>query len=185
VNWLRRLVALALPLLAAGAAHAASEFKVQSAVATMHDDVCEMEARVIFPLNEDVRSALADGAKVRLALQVVIDKRRRYWFDDKQVDATLRRELTWNAVSQRYILKYLDLGEQESFADLDESLVAAGVISGWQIKVDRRLDPDTMYQISVRAGYRSNSLPDKLRALAFWSDGWVHRTEWKSWILPR
>jgi hypothetical protein len=59
------------------------------------------------------------------------------------------------------------------------------MITGWRIKVQRKLDPDTSYEISVRAGYRSSGLPDALRALAFWTDGWVHRTEWKSWILPR
>jgi hypothetical protein len=185
VNWLRRLLSFALPLLAVGVAHASPEFRVQSAVVTVHDGVYELDARVIYPLNDDVRSALASGATVRLALQVAVEKRRRYWFDDKLVDVTLRRELTWNAVSQRYIIKYLDRGEQASFPALDEALVAAGVVSGWRILMERRLSPGTEYEISVRAGYRSSRLPDALRALAFWSDGWVHKTEWKSWILPR
>ncbi len=98
---------------------------------------------------------------------------------------TLRRELTWNAVSQRYILKYMDRGEQGSFQALDEALAAAGVMNGWRILAEDLLDPGTTYEISVRAGYRNSRLPYALRALAFWSDGWVHRTEWKSWILPR
>jgi hypothetical protein len=185
VKWLHRLMVFALPLLAATAAHASSEFKVQSAFVTVRDGAYEMDARVIFPLNEDVRSALANGATVKLALQAVVEKQRRYWFDKQLVDATLRRELTWNAVSQRYIVKYKDSGEQDSFQALDEALVAAGVISGWKILVEKKLHADTAYEISVRAGYRSSRVPDALRALAFWSDGWVHRTEWKSWILPR
>lgn len=184
MRWLPHLVALALPLLAVEV-QASSDFKVQSAVVTVRDGVYKLDARVIFPLNDDVRSALATGATVRLALQVVIDKQRRYWFDDKLADATLRRTLSWNAVSQRYILKYLDRGEQDSFQELDEALSAAGVMNDWKIPVARRLDADTTYEISVRAGYRSTRVPDALRALAFWSDGWVQRTEWKSWILPR
>ncbi|MEO8316155.1 MAG: DUF4390 domain-containing protein [Pseudomonadota bacterium] len=183
MKWLR-LMALALPLFVAGATHA-SAFQVQTAVVTARDGIYELDARIIYPLNDDVRSALADGATVRLALQVVIEKQRRYWLDKQLADATLRRELTWNAVSQRYILKFLDRDEQDSFAALDEALIAAGVVNGWRIMVDRMLDPDTSYQASVRAGYRSTRLPDALRALAFWSDGWAHKTEWKSWILPR
>ena len=67
---------------------------------------------------------------------------------------------------------------------LEEALASVGVINGWPILVESRLNPATTYEVSVRAGYRSSSLPNALRALAFWSDGWVHKTEWKSWILP-
>jgi tetratricopeptide (TPR) repeat protein len=58
-------------------------------------------------------------------------------------------------------------------------------MEGWRILVENRINPSTTYEISVRAGYRSTRLPAALNALAFWSDGWVRRTEWKSWILPR
>jgi hypothetical protein len=184
MRWPGFVALLLLPLFAA-VAHASTGFTVQSAVVTVRDGVYELDARVIFPLNDDVRSSLANGATVRLALQAVVEKQRRYWFDKQLVDATLRRELTWNAVSQRYILKYVDRGEQDSFVALDEALAAVGVMNGWRILVESRLDPETTYEISVRAGYRSSSLPNALRALAFWSDGWVHRTQWKSWILPR
>ena len=184
MRWLPRFVALLL-LLTAGVAQASTEFQVQSAVVTVHDGVYELDARVIFPLNDDVRSALANGAKVKLALQAVIQKQRRYWFDKELVDVSLRRELTWNAVSQRYILKYMDRGEQDSFEALDEALAAVGVMTGWRIPVEQQINPSTTYEISVRAGYRSTRLPAALSALAFWSDGWVRKTEWKSWILPR
>jgi hypothetical protein len=185
VRGLPRIVALLLSLLVAGTAQASSQFTVQSAVVTVREGVYELDARVIFPLNDDVRSAVANGATVKFALEAVVEKQRRYWFDKQLADVTLRRELTWNAVSQRYILKYMDRGEQASFVALDEALVAAGVMNGWPILVETSLDPATTYEISVRAGYRSSSVPNALRALAFWSDGWAHRTAWKSWILPR
>jgi hypothetical protein len=185
MKWLPGFVVLLLPLLVTGATQASTEFTVQSAVVTMRNGAYELDARVIFPLDEDVRSALASGVTVRFALQAVVDRQRRYWFDSKLVDATLRRELSWNAVSQRYILRYSDSGEQDSFRELDEALVATGVMNGWRILDEDRLNPGTTYEISVRAGYRTTRLPYVLRALAFWSDGWVHKTDWKSWILPR
>ena len=81
MRWMPGFVALLLPLLFAGAAHASAEFTVQSAVVTMRDGAYELDARVIFPLNDDVRSALANGATVKLALQAVIQRQRRYWLD--------------------------------------------------------------------------------------------------------
>ncbi|MEO6080920.1 MAG: DUF4390 domain-containing protein [Steroidobacteraceae bacterium] len=185
MRFVRNVMALLLPLLAAGAAHASESFKVQSAFLNLHDAVYELDARIIYPLNDDVRSALAHGATVKFALQAVIEKRRRYWLDATVVEATLRRELTWNAVSQRYILRDVGRGTQESFVALDEALAVVGVVNRWPVLMERALDPDARYEIRIRAGYRSSRLPDALRALAFWSDGWVSKSEWKSWILPR
>ncbi len=179
------LMASLLLLLAATAAHASGSFQIQSAFLTVRDGAYELNARVIYPLNTDVRDALANGATVKLVLQAVIDKQRRYWMDDTLAEATLRRELSWNNLSQRYILKDISSGNQDSYAALDEALIAAGVINDWQVLARHRLDRDADYQIRVRAGYRSSRLPDALQALAFWSDGWSSKTEWKSWTLPR
>jgi len=179
------LALLLLPLLAAGVAHAAEGIVVQSAFVNVRGGVFELNARTIFPLNEDVRAALNDGATVNFDLQAVVDKKRRYWFDATLVDVILRRELSWNAVSQRYILKDVDRGEQQSFVALDEALVAAGVVNAWPVVVEPQLDADATYEIRVRAGFRRGRLPDALRALIFWSDGWNRSSKWYSWILPR
>ena len=180
---LARLLLLVLPLLAT-VAHADAGFQLQSALVNVRAGAFQLDARVNYPMTDDVRSALAHGATVKLALQVVIEKKRRYWLDDKKIDATLQRELTWNALTQRYILKHLDRGEQESYPGLDQALIAAGAIDDWQIPGNYKLNADATYEVSVRAGYRSNSLPHALRVLAFWSDGWDHKTEWKTWTLP-
>jgi hypothetical protein len=180
-----RLAALVPALLLVAAAQAAESFQVQSAFANVRGDVVELDARISFPVNDEVRSTLDNGATVKLALQVVVERERRYWLDKELVEATLRRELSWNAVSRRYILRHVDSGEQDTFAALDEALAAAGVVRGWQLPLGRKLNPDKAFTVSVRAGYRSTRLPAALRALAFWSDGWSRKTEWMSWILPR
>jgi hypothetical protein len=180
------LIALLLmPLLASGVVQAAERIVVQSAFVNVRGGVFELNARTIFPLDDDVRTALTDGATINLDLQAVVDKQRRYWMDATLVDVVLRRELTWNAVSQRYILKDVDRNDQESYIALDEALVAAGVVSGWPVVVEPQLDPDATYEIRVRAGIRRGRLPDALRALIFWSDGWNRSSKWYSWILPR
>lgn len=182
---LLRMLVLAPVLLLCTAAPAAEPISLQSAFVNLHGDTYELDARISFPVNDEVRSTLESGATVRLALQVVVERKRRYWLDKELVEATLRRELSWNAVSQRYILQQGNTGEQDTFVSLEEALAAAGVVRAWAIPLKRKLDPDTSYKVSVRAGYRSTRLPEALRALAFWSDGWSRKTEWKSWTLPR
>jgi hypothetical protein len=185
MRWPLRLAVLAPVLLLVAVAQAAEPIKLQSAFVNVESGAYWLDARIVFPPNDEVHAALDGGATVRLTLQVEINRQRRYWVDKEQIEATLRRELSWDAVSQRYILKYMDRGEQDTFAALDEALVAAGVVDAWLLPLKRQLNPDSTYEISVRAGYRSSSVPKALRALAFWSDGWSRKTEWKSWILPR
>jgi hypothetical protein len=186
MRFLLRLVALVgLPWLAAAPAWAAEQIVVQSAFVNVRGGVFELNTHTIFPLNEDVRATLSDGATVTFELQAVVDMKRRYWLDATLVDVVLRRELSWNAVGQRYVLRDIDRGDQQTFVALDEAVAAAGKVENWPVVVEPQLDPDATYEIRVRAGVRRGRLPDALRALVFWSDGWNRSSKWYSWLLPR
>ncbi len=167
------------------AALAREDIVVQSAFVNVRAGVFELNARTIFPLNEDVRAALTDGATISLELRAVVEKKRRYWWDATLIDVTLKRELSWNVVSERYILREADRAEQESFTALDQALSAAGQVKAWPVVVEPQLDPDATYAIRVRAGVRRGRLPGALRTLIFWSDDWNRSSEWYSWTLPR
>lgn len=180
-----RLLVAMLALLACGAALARDPVVVQSAFVNVRGGVFELNAHTVFPLNDDVRTALEDGATISLELRAVVDRNRRYWFDATLVDITLKRELSWNAVSQRYILHETDRAEQQSFLALDQALAAAGQVEAWPVVVEPQLDPEYTYAIRVRAAVRRGRLPDALRKLIFWSDSWSRSSEWYSWILPR
>ena len=182
---LHRALLAALALLVCGTALARDSVVVQSAFVNVRGSVFELNAHTVFPLNDDVRTALADGATISLELRAVVDRNRRYWFDATLVDITLKRELSWNAVSQRYILHETDRADQQSFQDLDEALAAAGQVQAWPVVVEPQLDPDSTYAIRVRAAVRRGRMPDALRKLIFWSDSWTRSSEWYSWILPR
>ncbi len=158
---------------------------VTSAYVTVQDGVFLLNVRTEYPLTEDLRRALDDGVTLNFDLQALVQKRRRYWYDADLVDATLRRELSWHAVSERYVLKDLSLGGQQLFTTLEDALVAAGTVQGWPVVVEPQLDPDGIYEISVRAGMRRGRMPDALRLLAFWSDAWNRSSDWYVWVLPR
>ena len=167
------------------AADSTDRLAVQTAYVNVRGGVFELNARATYPLNDDIRTALADGVTVNVELQTVVNRQRRFWFDNTLVDVTLRRELTWHAVSERYILREVGSGQQQVYMTLDQALVAAGEIDDWPVVVEPQLDPDSTYTISVRAGVRRGRMSDALRALIFWSDSWNRSSEWYTWTLPR
>ena len=173
-----------LPLFAAAWAQAGEEeFKVRSAWVNLRDSVFEVNARIAYPLDARVQTALDAGASVHFELECVVLKQNRYWLDSTLVDVILHRELTWNGLTQRYVLRQQESSEQQSFTTLDEALAAAGEVVDWPVVVEPQLDSDATYSIRVRAGYRRGS-PARLRALLPWLDGWTRHTDWHSWVLP-
>jgi Domain of unknown function (DUF4390) len=157
--------------------------EVRSAYVNINKGVFLLHARVEYPLSESIRSALKDGVTLTFDLDARVDRERHFWFDSNIVDLTLRRELTYHAVSDRYVVRDTRSRDQESFSTLDEALGYLGKIDAWPILVEPQLDGGS-YTISVRAGMRRGHLPASLRAILFWTDDWVRVSEWYTWSLP-
>jgi hypothetical protein len=176
------LFVLLLSLCAAMPSRAADAILVRSARARVDGSVLVFTVRAQFPVDDQMRSALAAGATVNLDVQAVIDRKRRFWFDDRLVDASLQRELSWNALSQRYVLADAGSSKQKTYATLEEALAVAGVVDDWRVDLGSPLDPDETYQVGVRARLRRGHAPSGLRELTFWTRYW-NRSEWYTWVL--
>ncbi|MBV9343591.1 MAG: DUF4390 domain-containing protein [Gammaproteobacteria bacterium] len=157
--------------------------EVRSAYVNIDKGVFLLFARVEYPEGPSIRDALRDGITLVFDLDARVDRDRRFWFNANIVDLTLRRELTYHAVSERYVVRDTKSGDQESFATLDEALTFLGRIDAWPILVEPQLDGGN-YSISVRAGVRRGHLPSSLRTLLFWTDDWARVSEWYTWTLP-
>lgn len=160
-------------------------FEVRSAYVTVDGGVYQLNARVEYPRNEEIRIALTDGVTLYFDLEARVERQRRYWMDATVVELTLRRELSYHAVKERYVVRDLARGDQDYFLTLDQALQAIGVVSDFPVVVEPQLQADDSYDISVRASMRRGSMPDAVRALIWWSDSWHRRTDWYTWALPR
>jgi len=157
--------------------------EVRSAYVNVDNGVFLLHARIEYPNNPEIRDALRDGITLSFDLDTRVERKRRYWLDAEIVALTLRRELSYHAVSERYIVRDVRSGDQQSYATIEEALKQLGTVDGWPILVEPQLDGG-MYEVSVRAGVRRGRLPSSLRALMFWTDDWHRTSEWYSWSLP-
>jgi hypothetical protein len=157
--------------------------EVRSAYVNIDKGVFLLHARVEYPVSESIRGALKDGVTLTFDLDARVDRERRFWFNANIVDLTLRRELTYHAVSDRYVVRDTRSRDQQSFSTLNEALDYLGKVDAWPILVEPQLDGGS-YTISVRAGMRRGHLPASLRAILFWTDNWARESEWYTWSLP-
>ena len=171
---------------AAGGAHADAldgALEVRSAYVNIDHGVFLLHARVEYPQGPSIRNALRDGITLDFDLEVRIERERHLWFNANIVELTLHRQLSYHAVSDRYVVRDVRSGDQDTFATLDEALEYLGKVDAWPILVEPQLDGGN-YTISVRAGVRRGELPASLRALMFWTNDWARQSEWYTWSLP-
>jgi len=158
--------------------------EIKSAYVNIDHGVFLLHSRIEYPMNQNILGALRDGVTLAFDLETYVARERRFWFDADIVDLTLRRELSYHTVSERYVVSDMRSGERESFPNLDAALEFLGTIDGWPVLVEPQLSDDDRYRIGVRAGIRRGRLPASLRALMFWTDDWYRVSEWYSWSLP-
>jgi hypothetical protein len=162
--------------------------EVRSAYASIEQNVLLLFARVAYPVNDDIRAALKDGLTLTFDLDVVISRERRFWIDADVQEYTIKRELSYHAVSDKYLTRGLDDGpgtEQQTYASLEEALEDLGTVDGYPLLTTSQLSPNRQYRISLRAGVRRGHLADSLRVILFWTDDWHRESEWFSWSLQR
>jgi Domain of unknown function (DUF4390) len=157
--------------------------EVRSAYVNIDNGVFLLHARVEYPVNPQIRAALRDGVTLAFDLDTRVERERRLWFNASIAELTLRRELRYHAVSDRYVVRDVKTGQQDNFPTLEEALAFLGRIDSWPILVEPQLDGGN-YLISVRAGVRRGRLPASLRALFFWTNDFRRVSEWYSWSLP-
>ncbi|HXO64016.1 MAG TPA: DUF4390 domain-containing protein [Steroidobacteraceae bacterium] len=157
--------------------------EVHSAYVNIDRGVFLLHARVEYPVSPAIGIALRDGVTLTFDLEARVERERRLWFNSNIVEVTLRRDLSYHAVTDRYVVRDVRSGDQNSFATLEDALDFLGKVNDWPILVEPQLDEGN-YTISVRAGVRRGSLPASLRALLFWTNDWARVSEWYTWSLP-
>lgn len=173
------------PAVAAGAA-APGTLDVQSAFITLNAGVYQLFVRVRYPIDEVTLAALREGTSVSFVVDVEVSRARRFWLDAGILAISLTRELSFQSVTERYVVRD-PLGESgtSSFATLDEALVSLGQIDAWPILVTSQLTEPGEYAVRVRASIQRGRLTDALRTLMFWSDDFQRESEWYEWSLQR
>ena len=162
--------------------------EVPSAYVATEHGVFQLFARVAYPVNDDIRAALKDGLTLNFDLDVVVSRERRFWLNETVAEYTLRRELIYHAVSDRYVARDVDGGNtdpQKSYATLEEALEELGTVDAWPFLLSPQLSPNRQYRVALRAGVRRGRLSDTMRVLMFWTDDWHRESEWFSWSLQR
>ena len=160
-------------------------FEVRSAATRLAAGVHTLDARLQLVLSSGALEALSSGVALRIELQMEVIRERRFYFDSTDAELTIRFELEYRPLSQRYLVRNLNSGDQDSFATLYSALNSLGRVQGLPVIDDALLEAGKNYRVRLRALLSTRQYPAPLRLLFFWRDQWQLTSEWFEWSLER
>ena len=186
----RSMVAIAALLLMGGVSaqdpvEREGYFEVRSATSNLAGGVHMLDARLQLVLSSEALHALNSGVPLTIELQMQVIRVRRFYIDSIDAELAVRFELEYRPLSQRYIVRNLNSGDQDSFATLYSALNNLGRIQGLPVIDESLLIADREYRARLRALLATEQYSAPLRLLFFWRDEWQLTSEWYEWMLER
>ena len=149
------------------------------------DGVYELNAALDLALPEDGKLAIDAGLTLNLAYEIEIVRVRRYLPDEGVATLVQSYELSFHALSERYLLRNVNTGEQGDYGTLQAALDRLAEVRGLPLLESSLLEPGSDYEFRVRAQLTLRTAPDTLSWLLFWTDDWSTTSEWYTWTLRR
>ena len=162
-----------------------TRLEVTAASVALDEGVFELDATLDLAIPEAGRRAIDAGLTLELDYQIEIARVRRYLPDAEVASLQQSYELSYHALSQRYLLRNLNTGEQQDFGTLQASLDRLAEVRGLPLLDSSLLEPGSNYEFRVRAELNLRTAPDSLGWLLFWTDDWSATSEWYAWTLRR
>ncbi len=160
-------------------------FEVRSASTQVVNGVHTLDARLQLVLSSEALAALESGVTLKIEMQMQVIRVKRFLVDAVEAELTKEYELEFRPLSQRYIVKNVNSGDQDSFATLYSALNSLGRVQGMPVIDDALLQPDRTYRLRLRAMLNTQQYPAPLRLIFFWRGQWQLQSEWYEWLLER
>ena len=172
-----------LATLAAPGALADTRLAIRSASVALDEGVYELDATLDLRLPDDARKAIDAGLTLRLEYEIEISRVRAYLPDDGIASLVQSYELRYHALSQRYLLRNLNTGEQQDLGTLPAALERLEDVRGLPVIDAALVREGPTYEVRIRAVLDMGTVPDALSWLLFWTDDWGASSKWYSWTL--
>jgi hypothetical protein len=170
-------------LVAQSSAAADGRFEVRSATARLVDQVYYVDARIDYRLSDKALEALNSGLALTIQLQIEVLRKRAFLPDSRIAELEQNSMLSYEPLTQRYVVRNLNSGQQVSYATLFSALTGLGRVTALPVIDAALLDPGARYRLRLRAVLDQNTLPGPLRLIAFWSSGFRLASDWYGWTI--
>lgn len=162
---------------------AAWDIDVRTASMGLIDGQWQLTARIDYRLTSKALEALDNGLVLTFRMEVKVD-RIRNWLPNAAVVSEYREwELSYEPLTERYVVVYPDDRQSTSHGTLFGALNALGWVQALPVAEEGVFRETASYQVAVRAVLDQQRLPSPLRLLTFWDRGLSLESDWYEWRM--
>jgi|HubBroStandDraft_5_1064220.scaffolds.fasta_scaffold26054_2 hypothetical protein len=158
-------------------------FVIRTAYTELTGGVYYLNADVDLNLSDDAVNALENGLPLTVELQIEIIKHRSLWWNARIAALTEHYQISFHALTRRFIITNLNSGDQESFASYREAITNLGQVSDLPLIDADLIEPGDRYNVRMRAVLDIKSFPGPLQLIASLFKGWDLTSDWYEWVL--
>ena len=158
-------------------------FVIRTAYTELTGGVYYLNADVDLNLSDDAVNALENGLPLTVELQIEIIKHRSLWWNTRIAALTEHYQISFHALTRRFIITNLNSGDQESFASYREAITNLGQVSDLPLIDADLIEPGDRYNVRMRAVLDIKSFPGPLQLIASLFKGWDLTSDWYEWVL--
>lgn len=158
-------------------------FVIRTAYTELTGGVYYLNADVDLNLSDDAVNALENGLPITVELQIEIIKHRSLMWNKTVASLTQSYQISFHALTRRFIVTNLNSGDQQSFASYREAITDLGQVSDLPVIDARLLEEGASYNIRMRAVLDVKSFPGPLQLIASLFKGWDLSSDWYQWVL--
>lgn len=183
IGWL--LVAIATvwtPLLLAEEGQ--EPFIVARLATTLNEGVYLLDLEMQITLDTEPLAALQSGVPLTFLYEFDVEQVRSWLPNTGVASLTQRQQITFHALSNRYLVTNLNSGATNSYPTLRSALSMVGQIEGFPLIDAKFIHDNAIYQVEFRAQLDIEALPAPLRPLAYLTPSWRYlKSDWNAWPL--
>jgi hypothetical protein len=149
---------------------------VRSAELRVEEGEVLLNADFDFAVNATLEEALQKGIPLYFLLEFELTRSRWYWLDEKVAQTVITSRVSYNALTQQYVVRSGLL--TQTFNALDEVERYIGRVTSRPVAPASALSKGTRYDAALRLRLDVNQLPKPFQVNALASREWTLASDW-------
>jgi hypothetical protein len=162
----------------------ADSIAVRSAELRVDEGEVLLNADFDLDVNATLEEALQKGIPLYFLLEFELSRSRWYWFDEKVAQTVITSRVSYNALTQQYVVRSGLL--TQTFNALEEVERYIGRVTSRPVAQAAALAKGMRYDAAIRLRLDVNQLPKPFQVNALASREWTLASDWYRWsfVLP-
>jgi len=162
-----------------------ADFRVTEGFSQLDNDILRTQSAFNLDIGPDPLDALNNGIPLTIAVEMVLSRERSWLPDEKIAQWQFLYEISYHALSGRYVVSEQSSDEYESYSTFNEALQAVEQFTAsWQTS-DSMTGNDQNYLMKLRVRLDLTPLPAPIKLVSHVIRQWRQNSGWQQWSVLR